>query len=509
MLRFSAKHSVAMMLGVLLTAVTALLWLDACTVDNAAVSFEQREKDEFIAEAQRLFAEQVTRNPEAGFNERGKMPLGEMTPVWQMSEMSSTETLTAIDVPLLTQYRYRALYAVGEDAIPVPIYHNLVVVKSPVTGKIAQYLHYYIPDVNYVRRYQGDLTDRFRNCERRGDYCGLEIYTDMRGKIWRINKFEEGVKTVGLFMGNPNVSSRDKRRVVGMLMGGLWIQRGQRSETTRATGSECDDWDWYGRSEYTDENGNTYSVIDTDGDGNPDSVLIDDVGCDGDNGDNGDDNVPIPDSYPEENDDPPLPPPAGDNAGGGGGGSADPALALVDASRLNSSHREIADKLFQLLENEFPLLRKVVIEYNNDLVYGRAQTACRVFDANYTIRVSVREGYNEKQFGIILAHEFYHIMLFEITLSACNYRNLMYIYPELATLYNNYPDDLNGAHHEYMARHPELLAYWLRELFPDEDSSFSNFGKWGSLDMTEAFKNLPKKERRIISNYLTDRDYMD
>jgi len=237
MFNFLAGLSTVRRLAGSVVAVLALLWLGSCSVYDTADFPEQLERNEFVAEAQRLFAEKVTGNPKAGFNERGMMPLGEMAPVWQRARMSSAKTLIALDVPLRTQYRYRALYAVGEDAIQVPIYHNLVVVKSPATGKIAQYLHYYIPNADYGKRNDKDLTEQFSNCGSRGDYCGLEIYTDELGKIWRINKYEKGVKTDGVYMGNPELSAAEKRRAKGRLMGGLWIQQGRRKT---ATGSRND-----------------------------------------------------------------------------------------------------------------------------------------------------------------------------------------------------------------------------------------------------------------------------
>ena len=485
----------------MLLCVSAAVSLFAgCASDSRVMSKQEIERSLFISEAQRLFEAEVTRTENIGARKNGLMQLGTMTPVWQMAESSATDDISSMDVPLLTNYRYRAMIAIGEKAVMIPIYQNIVFVKSKTTGKMSQYLHYYIPDAKYVRRYKGDLTNRFRNCESRGDFCGVEIYTDIKGAIYRINRYEDGHKTLGVNMRTSTLSDENKRRIVADAIGGIWIQRGKLRETTRATGSEDGDWEWGDRWEYIDKDGNHYTIVDTDGDGNPDSVLVDPVDVD-----NNDNDTPEtePEPLPDDDIEPPTP---SDN----GGGKTDGVTAGIDIADFSESDEAIVRKLYELLKAQVPLQCKITVVHGATRGYARAQTTdTGIYNAKAPIMVTIRSGYNTTQNIVIFAHEFGHIYLFALMKAAGNEAALKEICPELVAIYEQYRDnetgkiDYDGAHHEYMARHPELLASWLRELDPDAENEFANLGKWaGGLMNTDTFDQLSDSERQQIEDYI-------
>ncbi len=497
--------------SLLLYVSAATLLFTECSPDSKVISKQEHEQNVFVSEAQQLFEAEVTRTENIGERKNGLMQLGMMTPVWQMAESSATTDISSIDVPLLTNYRYRAMVTIGEKAVMIPIYQNIVFVKSKTTGIMSQYIHYYIPDATYVRRYKGDLTNRFLNCESRGDLSGIEIYTDLRGVIYRINRYVDGHKTLGVNMSTTSLSDESKRRIVASAIGGLWIQRGKLRETTRATGSEDGEWEWGGRWEYVDKDGNHYTIIDTDGDGNPDSVLVDPVETEG-NSDNDNDNDNTPKTEPEPLPDDDIEPPApSDNVGGGGSGNNGVAEG-IDASTLSPNDQQIVLQLYDMLKAQIPLRCKITVAYGATPYHHRAESRVwGLYNAESPIEVTLRSGYNNMQTILILAHEFAHIHLFALMKAAGSEDALKQLCPDLVKIYNDYRDketgeiNYNNAQHEYIAQHPELLESWLRNLNPEAESEFANLGKWaGGLRNTTIYRQLPKSERDQIDNYIKE-----
>ena len=63
--------------------------------------------------------------------------------------------------------------------------------------------------------------------------------------------------------------------------------------------------------------------------------------------------------------------------------------------------------------------------------------------------------------------------------------------------------DANVREHEYIADYylDEYEAV-LRELYPNQEEEFYEYGKWGALTTTNAFRKVPIEEQNKIKYYL-------
>ena len=209
-----------------------------------------------------------------------------------------------MDVPIKSTYRYRVL-RIDEKTQKVyttTCYQELVVVKD-LEGRMGYKVVLFIPDREYSIKNPGDVSRRLTNGIDMGDYSGLKIYTDIEGRMTRVNRFLNGKKTVGIDLTTPGTFNERLALYVRALktIGKISIQRqGSKAVMSRGEDDWYDDsWEdmwgsWWG-DEYDDESdvsndyyekvdvlpgedvyynnydGNYY--IDFDGDGHVDSCI--------------------------------------------------------------------------------------------------------------------------------------------------------------------------------------------------------------------------------------------
>jgi len=132
-----------------------------------------------------------------------------------------------------------------------------------------------------------------------------------------------------------------------------------------------------------------------------------------------------------------------------------------------------------------------------------------LFNSNVSYEIYLPEGLTEVQQKHILAHEYMHLYLFDISRTAGSNSALMNKNLELFSYLNTY-NNLNTAHHEYMGSHIDDVEWLLRDAFPNESNDFYRYGKWacGAFD-SEAFESLSQTEKNAIINYLRKHELYD
>lgn len=232
------------------------------------------------------------------------LPVGDFVPQWEEGISTDAPTLFSVDVPIKSTYRYRVL-RIDEKTQKVyttTCYQELVVVKD-LEGRMGYKVVLFIPDREYSIKNPGDVSRRLTNGIDMGDYSGLKIYTDIEGRMTRVNRFLNGKKTVGIDLTTPGTFNERLALYVRALktIGKISIQRqGSKAVMSRGEDDWYDDsWEdmwgsWWG-DEYDDESdvsndyyekvdvlpgedvyynnydGNYY--IDFDGDGHVDSCI--------------------------------------------------------------------------------------------------------------------------------------------------------------------------------------------------------------------------------------------
>ena len=110
----------------------------------------------------------------------GPFVVENVLPDWEGAEQSSNKRIACVDVPAQTGSEFLIKRRRADGTFyGVRAYGKLLVVKSMQTDSLSTYMRYLVPDEIYATFYDGDLSNLFANCEDRGDYCGLELYTTL------------------------------------------------------------------------------------------------------------------------------------------------------------------------------------------------------------------------------------------------------------------------------------------------------------------------------------------
>lgn len=209
------------------------------------------------------------------YKERCMLPVGDFVPQWEEGISTDAPTLFSVDVPIKATYRYRVL-RIDEKTQKVyttTCYQELVVVKD-LEGRMGYKVVLFIPDREYSIKNPGDVSRRLTNGIDMGDYSGLKIYTDIEGRMTRVNRFLNGKKTVGIDLTTPGTFNERLALYVRALktIGKISIQRqGSKAVMSRGEDDWYDDsWEdmwgsWWGDDydDVSDANNDYYEYVDT------------------------------------------------------------------------------------------------------------------------------------------------------------------------------------------------------------------------------------------------------
>lgn len=270
------------------------------------------EKSKFtVSEARAFFEAQQKQLPtrSALHKRSGRFDPGIFAPRWEEAKESANRQEGSVDVPIYSSWRYQA----GRKEIRkgkkrtywVTVSQKLVVVKDWNTNKNAMYILNIIPDKNYSKKNKGDISGKFTNSGSRKDFCGLFVYTDLKGGLpVCVTRYKSGEPIDGVYLFNKNHGLKPTLEKLNAMLKGIRLRYG--APLTRANSEDDDDYwndeddednegnkeegddDWLfpDGDSYTDEDGNTcwdfedkngnqYTAVDWDGDGMPDSIMGD------------------------------------------------------------------------------------------------------------------------------------------------------------------------------------------------------------------------------------------
>ena len=455
---------------------------------------------------------------------------GDYTPMWEDAEYSVLGSCAAYDVSILPE---RSLVAIrsefgmsGARAERLRVYQKLVVMKNTASGVMGSYILSLIPDVGSDDR---RIPQRFlsRGADK-GGFSGIAVYTSASsGSLHSVQQFKDGVKVRGVNLDSGEGSRLVRCRKAMSILSGIVILS-KKSVTTKSGEDMWDDWyddGWdYGDADdytyigdgiYEDENGDLY--MDIDGDGVIDAFLLEEPDDDDDEWPEEDDDWPEdePDDIPDGDTSPEDPDEFWDGSEyGGGSGPGDEISSAYDGL---TSEQIVSVKMNNL-----------IISLGNDLgsvklglsvVFGTPKgSPFASIDINYQDLWAKQRDYtivisgdlNDIQQSLVLAHEFMHLKLFQISQDAGSPPELVMVNPELLGIINLYYANreqngywLNDAHHYYMGQHVEEMEQLLRDSFPGMPEEFYEYGKWGGGAFSStAFDSLPFEERLAIVTYL-------
>lgn len=191
----------------------------------------------------------------------GPFVVENVLPDWEGAEQSSNKRIACVDVPAQTGSEFLIKRRRADGTFyGVRAYGKLLVVKSMQTDSLSTYMRYLVPDEIYATFYDGDLSNLFANCEDRGDYCGLELYTTLDGAVVAAARYYEGTLLASVFICDTRMSEFERSWRLRNLLAGVYINR-RIVGPTRMT----DDWDFGGKTCFYDSRGTLYYVDYIDG----------------------------------------------------------------------------------------------------------------------------------------------------------------------------------------------------------------------------------------------------
>ena len=191
----------------------------------------------------------------------GPFVVENVLPDWEGAEQSSNKRIACVDVPAQTGSEFLIKRRRADETFyGMRAYGKLLVVKSMQTDSLSTYMRYLVPDEIYATFYDGDLSNLFANCEDRGDYCGLELYTPLDGAVVAAARYYEGTLLASVFICDTRMSEFERSWRLRNLLAGVYINR-RIVGPTRMT----DDWDFGGKTCFYDSRGTLYYVDYIDG----------------------------------------------------------------------------------------------------------------------------------------------------------------------------------------------------------------------------------------------------
>lgn len=299
------------------TFMAALICVGSCSLDWGEEVLHENSEGLSIEEAKSYFEDAVMDATTRTLKQSAHpmmWDLGEIVPDWSKGTSTISFSLLSADVPIESStYRYRVLQTDKETGKKrnVKCYQKLVIAKNRKTGRMGNYIVYFIATNKYSKENRGIISDWFNNDGNMGDFSGVKIYTTLEGRMVRVNKFENGRKMKGIYLGAAATKNEYAQGllVIMKMMRNMHLQRGITTGIVTRSG-EGGDWDYGDGSGYVDlDNGFYYDddydvfLYDYDEDGNPDSVWVPDV-----------DIIPDDPLYPDESDFDPDPFPEPDDS---------------------------------------------------------------------------------------------------------------------------------------------------------------------------------------------------
>lgn len=198
---------------------TVATLLFACIQDPTTDNPTRKEKQALsIAEAQAFFESQIAQTAitrSGGERKTGGLTPGEFTPQWKNAVTAQNNRIASVDVPILSQYKYRAIRSEFKNgkakAYTVGVTQKLIVVKSRNSEKIAQYILTLVPDRTYFAKNKGNLCNKFIHNGEKNEFSGLAYYATPDGRTIRINAYVKGKKVRGVYIDYHNVDETKAR----------------------------------------------------------------------------------------------------------------------------------------------------------------------------------------------------------------------------------------------------------------------------------------------------------
>lgn len=254
--------------------VTIIVLFFSCLRDNMENQLSNTDEIKnglTIDEAKAFFESQMSITTRANNNLRRGLTPGDFTPCWDKVKTSHDEKVSNVDVPILPQYRYKAMRCDMTNgtarAYTVNITQKMVVSKNRSTNKLGQYLVTLIPDRTYYNKNRGDISAKFISCGNKDNFSGWVIYSLPQNRIpIKVEKYSDGKKCIGIVIPAAKGRSQITKQTLMKIMGDIVFAVSQ-SVQTRSFGEYDSFQDWFEEEVFPDAEDGDYYTMEHDDDG--------------------------------------------------------------------------------------------------------------------------------------------------------------------------------------------------------------------------------------------------
>lgn len=236
----------------------------SCAQDEQDAEPSRLQKPQLSIEEARAFYDQglLQQQTRTADIPQGLFSVGAVESNWSSAEMSAVNAISCVDVPTKTEFVYFiSRVNAQKETWSVRAWSKLTVVKSVETGIIASYMHFFVPEPEYAKMYDCDVSDFFANCQDRYDYSGLEFYTTLDGFPVAAAKYVNGKLCASAFLSDKKQSYDVNLRALTQLLGNLGIQKTDWQSAAKVSSVRKGDFDPMGRKWIIEDSGHILIVI--------------------------------------------------------------------------------------------------------------------------------------------------------------------------------------------------------------------------------------------------------
>ncbi|MDR0542976.1 MAG: hypothetical protein LBH19_12310 [Dysgonamonadaceae bacterium] len=189
-----------------------------------------------VAEAKASFEEQMMRMETTLNTEKLQGIATNFTPLWDHAVISGRDSMVSVDVPVVTDYLFKAIILADEPSKVVKftedLLQKLIVVKDLRTGNMGSYVVSIIPDKAYAESNKKVSAMDFPNYGDYSRFSGRVVYSLPLSPVpLRVNCYRNGVQVDAVTVFGIRKEVQEVQEVsvkMNSLLDGLWLKRKSR-----------------------------------------------------------------------------------------------------------------------------------------------------------------------------------------------------------------------------------------------------------------------------------------
>lgn len=220
--------------------------LGGCSSEPSIEQSQTQESASFtIDEAKTFFEDIILSNANSEIEScKNVFAPGEFTPLWNNAICSTEGGYYCIQVPINTQYRFRAIRSefknCNAQAYGVDAEQRLILLKSRATNSLSMLIVTLIPDRDYADSNKDRTTGRTLSGRDKERFEGLVLgHSVIRGRLFSVEKYEAGFRKKRVCFYNGHEICAEKTLAANEMLKNMRVFKCANAKT-RSDGESCE-----------------------------------------------------------------------------------------------------------------------------------------------------------------------------------------------------------------------------------------------------------------------------